>query len=615
MLTMALPKSARFFVGLAAAAAFSCEPATGPGAAPDEIAVGTAVSGALTTTDNARFYSFTAEAGASYVVFATVAPGALQVEVDNSAHAAVAGGTVVAGGAALTASPAVSFTAPARDAYHLVVRTYPAFTAAQYTVLVFRVMDGPEQRGAVFTIGDTVADSIEPVGDVDVYTTQLQAGEDVVATAEAPDAAGPGQLLLTVLPETGSTPLATGLFPAGGPASTATRRIHASASGTYRFRVSATVVGGALHGAYRLWTWAVNHAPERVPAALPYDTVLRGEFIDRAGDIDEFTFMAAAGAQVNAFYQSAVASHLDVVAPGGAVLGTVTASANTDLFHGGLTETVMLPETGTYTLRVSGDGTALAETGPYQLFLYGVDRGPEKVPAAIAPGDTVSGEAIDLPGDVDEFTFPAAGGRAYYAFLQAGSDSASIEPDLRLDVVDSTGAVLGSVESSVMDSSLTGQMTTVVTPPDSGTLMVRVTGVSPLNAGPYRLLVYAVDPGPESGPDTLALGDSVSGQAIDVPGDVDTYRVHAADSTVVNLAAAFSGTGVGEAYLTASLTDSASGAVVTGVSVAPDAAAASGGVILPPGTYLLRVAGGRSDGRPVLWGPYRVWLFTLGSGP
>jgi hypothetical protein len=47
---------------------------------------------------------------------------------------------------------------------------------------------------------------------------------------------------------------------------------------------------------------------------------------------------------------------------------------------------------------------------PYSLAVIAVNRAPETAPAAIALGDTVSGESIDTRADVDEFRFTATAG-------------------------------------------------------------------------------------------------------------------------------------------------------------------------------------------------------------
>src|SRR2546422_6271542 len=65
-------------------------------------------------------------------------------------------------------------------------------------------------------------------------------------------------------------------------------------------------------GPYRFWSYPIDRAPEHRPAAMPLAAEVRGETIDPAGDVDEFTFTAAAGAEYNAFVQAPRPVQLEV---------------------------------------------------------------------------------------------------------------------------------------------------------------------------------------------------------------------------------------------------------------------------------------------------------------
>src|SRR5205807_8410804 len=122
--------------------------------------------------------------------------------------------------------------------------------------------------------------------------------------------------------------------------------------------------------------------------------------------------------------------------------------------------------------------------------------------------------------------------------FQAGRGSP--ETYLQLDVVDSAGTRLGGVSSSGTDTSLLRQVTGRFALPTTGTYRLRVSGTvdrTDRDRGPYRVLLYKVNRRPETAPDTIALGDSVSGESIDMPGDVDAWRFNVRDSVGVNLAA------------------------------------------------------------------------------
>ena len=451
-----------------------------------------------------------------------------------------------------------------------------------------------------FAIGDTVSNrTLSPVGAVDILTAHADSGEDFVAVAESPTVWGLGPIGLTVWDPQGGT-VAQAVFPTGAPARITTGRMHAHSAGDYRFAfagIPQTLNGvqePLFHGPYRFWTYAIDPAPEQAVDGLTPGAVVTNESIDPTGDVDVFTFPAAAGSQVNVFYQSAIASHLEIGPNGGTALGTLAAASDTGLYSN-FTGDLNLPATGTYSVRVLGDGAAIADTGRYRLLVYPINRQPETVPPTITPGDTVTGEAIDLPGDIDEFPFTALGGRDYYAFLQAQSGSAATI--LELDVVDSTGAVLGSVQSHGADTSLTSQGSDRISVATTRTLRLRVSGAG-ASVGPYRLLLYLVNPKPESVPDTIIFGDSVVGESIDFRGDVDVFRVHVTDSSEVSL--------VWQSSVSLAVADSATGTFAALDGDYPDPYSAAT-LRLSRGTYLVRVAG--------TVGPYRLWLFRFKLGP
>jgi len=119
-----------------------------------------------------------------------------------------------------------------------------------------------------------------------------------------------------------------------------------------------------------------------------------------------------------------------------------------------------IPGTGRRHVRGARAGTApsqIADTGAYRLFLYPIDRRPEHVSATITPGDTISGEQIDRPGDIDEFTFSGVAGEEFNTFFQA--ENGSPETSLQLEVVDGAGTVLRTVQSVGTDTSLLRQVT------------------------------------------------------------------------------------------------------------------------------------------------------------
>jgi hypothetical protein len=249
--------------------------------------------------------------------------------------------------------------------------------------------------------------------------------------------------------------------------------------------------------------------------------------------------------------------------------------------------------------------------GPYRFWSYAISRAPEHVAASLIIGAEIDGETIDPAGDVDEFTFQATAGDEFNAFLQS--------PDaVLLEVVPDTGPPVTSVASGP-DTGLYRAATGRFTLAQGGSYKVRVSGTTSSersDTGSYRFLLYPVHRAPESLPDSLALGDSLLGEAIDVPGDVDEFHVTVPDSSGMDLVAQIGASASGGA-LDVSLIDSGGHAVATARPLAAGGVDQSGTVSIGPGTYTLRVQGHADTGdeRSLFVGPYSIWLYKLPAGP
>ncbi|HTS87878.1 MAG TPA: hypothetical protein VMG41_05255 [Gemmatimonadales bacterium] len=598
--------------------AVDCESPTAPrsGQSSERIAVGTTVSGSLSGSDSLRIYSFPVAKDSYYVVLANVTSGgATLVLRDSGQGGAVNGRGITPNGLGLYSNLIFSFAPASPGVWSVEVHDSPHGAATSFQLLVFLVNRAPEIAPPQFAIGDTVRnETIDVPADIDIFTAHVDSGQDFVVSASAPGASGAGPISLYVGGPSPPVMLNPVSFASGVPAYATTGRLHAGATGTYTFSFqSASVTPPLFSGPYQFWSWAVNPAPEHVPSVLQPGTLVTGERIDRTGDLDRFTFSDTAGALISVFYLSAVPSHLDVGPAGGGILASIPYDTTDTSVYARSTGRLTLAQTGTYAVTVSGDGPLLADTGAYRLIVYPIDPRPERVAAAISPGDTVKGESIDVAGDVDEFTFTATAGQDYYAFLQAKTGLARTQ--MELDVVDSTNTVLGIAYSTGADTSLRLQMTPRINVATTRTLRLRVEAPD-TSTGPYQLLLYVVNTKPESRPDTIALGDSLSGESLDIPGDVDQFRIHVVSPTNVNVIASYQGfIDPSQAWLGVTVTDSATGAAVASATASSDTAVATGGFEASPGTYLVRVGAQGYAGRPVAWGPYRLWVVTYSSGP
>ncbi len=567
--------------------------------------------------DSIRRYSFVAVPEAEYTISIEARQGIVQLTVVDSSRQQV---VVMLGSASdppQFAKRGATFATPEGGVQLLEVRSIPGDSAARFRFLVARRNLEPEFRAAAFSVGDTVAgETIESADDVDLFFTETTPGREIVAVMEAPGDSGGGFLNLYVTAEANGVPVAFLFAESGSPPYATTGRVTVPPSGRLWFRFWPQS-SGLFRGAFRFWTYAIDRAPEHRAASVPLSTEIADEGLDRSGDVDEFVFTVAAGAEINAFFQASRRFQLEIAPQAGAPLASITdtSTADTSLFAES-TGRIQFPQAGTYVARVSGY-SLVSEAGPYRLYLYAIDRRPERAAQAITPGDTVAGESIDLPGDVDEFTFPAAAGQEFIAYLQARDGSPQTR--LRLEAVDADGTVLRTATSVGNDSVLLQHASGRFVMRSTGTHRLRVSGVPDgsldRSTGPYRLLLYRVNRAPESAPATLAFGDSVFGESVDAPGDADEFQVTVSDSSGANLVVQLTGGSAEGTALGAQLVDPATGQVLNATTPFGQGAGMTGRLSLGPGSYIVRVDGSLFRDPSYLRGSYRLWFYRFGLGP
>jgi hypothetical protein len=266
--------------------------------------------------------------------------------------------------------------------------------------------------------------------------------------------------------------------------------------------------------------------------------------IEPTGDIDEFTFAGTEGDEVAAFLQTLSGGYFNdlelcLLADAGTAdeleLGCVRSNGDDTSLWGQSTGRFALPRSTTYTVRVSGVG---GDTGPYRFQVYPIDRAPEVQAQALALNDTIEGESIAPPGDIDEFTFAGTEGEEVAGFLQ--TLSGGYFNDLELCLVADAGTLdeleLGCVRSNGDDTSLWGQSTGRFRLPRTTTYTVRVLGVqSAEDQGPYRFMAYLVDRAPEDIAQSVAVGDTIAGESITPPGDIDEFTFSGMAGQVVEV--------------------------------------------------------------------------------
>ncbi len=582
-----------------------CESPAGPVGVRERVPVGQVITASVDSADTLRRYSFTTIEG-EHAVFLQVLAGTAVLSVMDSGTQAVVGGVFGTPASGTLADLSTgSFVAQTGAVYDVSVRAYPSRSTARFEFLVFRVNPDPEMIPATFSIGDTVTgETIDPTVDYDDFVMTGQAGQEVVAVAEALGPRSSGPVGLVVLDSVTNALLGAVFAPAGSPARTTTGRFRLPTSQDYRFRFR-SVIGPypRYRGAYRFWSYLINRSPEHRPPSVSVGSEVRGEAIDRAGDVDDFAFQGAAGDELNAFLQASRPFTLEVASATGATLGAVVSTgADTGLFkhasgrfrlpqakeinvffqsQNGSPETYLqldaldptgtvlqsvqsvgtdtslfqratgrfaLLTTGTHRLRVTGVLSTIArDTGPYRLFLYQVNRRPETTPDTLAFGDSISGEAIALPGDVDEWRVTVPDSSGANLVLQPGADARNGSLSATL-INRATGQTVA--QAYAYTPTALGQSGAFHVAPGVYTLRVEGSVQEPaLFQGSYRVFLYKFRFGPENVPDTLAIGDTVSGESLTPLGDVDVFFFRAARGQHLNLALQSLASGALSAFL------------------------------------------------------------------
>lgn len=603
----------------AVVASWTCgEGATGPKHVYQMIAVADTVSGHLPVGASEVQFAFSAAADSTYAVFLQTTHGNVLLTASDTAQGVVLGQVLATPGHQLLERATFPFgfgSAP-------VLLVVTGADSGTFRLFVYKVHRGPEGRSSRFALGDTVQESLETLADIDTFVVAGTAGEELIAYVQATDSLAPGIVSLGVesLAGVGSIAGDSDLQ------QEASDRFVLPTTRDYRITLQAAndfLTGiRSFHGNYRFQVRAVQRNPESTSVVLqPGDTVT-GESIDYVGDIDEFTLAGPPGQEFNVFFQALSGStttrlELDVLDSNGQVVtGVQSGGADADLlrqavgrfaFSGG----------GPYRLQVFGvNPRVLADRGAYRFWVYPVNRHPETFVDTLVYRDSVMTEAIDFPGDVDEFHVAVPESTLASLLLRLGNDAA--DGTLELALEDSNGTTIRSVVAAGAGTATPGG-SVELTP---GNYVLRTIGYSDPRSyfhGHYEIHLHVgFTTRPESVADSVAIGDTIGGEALTPLGDVDVYRFLGQRGEHLN--AAIEGqsapSGGGFAVLLVGPTDEFVG--ITSSPTAPDSLGAheTGRLDLTDsGWYEVRVIGASDP--PVLGeeGPYRLALTLRSTAP
>lgn len=439
---------------------------------------------------------------------------------------------------------------PSTGTYRLRVSGYDGYCArgyrGAYKVFLHRVNRQPETAPDTLAFGDSLSgESIDLPGDFDEFrvTVPDSSGANLAFELQVPSPPYPGLIVKLIDSTTGQVITA----PSGAGATRTSSGTLSLAPGRYIVRVDASVDldFSTVRGPYRLWFYRFGFGPEAAPDTFAIGDTVSGEAVEPWGDTDAFHFYGVRGQHVNIALQG-------LADPGGRFRAWITGPPNGPehmfaslesgtsdaALHDHQTRRMDLSATGWYHVTVGGpEGMgSIASRGTYRFAVESLSVAPEQTSSALVPGDSVTSEAIDTPGDWDEFTVSAAPGSEVYATFR-GSPFMSIRNPAASD---SLAGLYGWQYDKVLGP---------VTVPAGGA--VTIASYQPASfvrfcydascggllsfVGPYSFRVFALNRAPESVPATFALGDTVRGEAVSPIGDIDEFTGSGAPGDTVTV--------------------------------------------------------------------------------
>ncbi len=526
-------------------------------------------------------YTATVVAGESYRVFLQTTSGApsarLRVRLPALALAIASsnGDTALANNFTDTFFPTT--TGPIQLQVEGIENTF-GLHRGSYRLFLYHIHRLPELVPATFTAGDSViAETIEYPGDIDSFTVIPSASGFVNYVLRQPGSQ-PGALQFN-WPTTNSASGVRCAANIGAPISCGGGTHAVPPAGEWL-----TLQGDpAYRGAFEIRSDPIDTLPEVAPSAIMLGQPML-ETITPIGDIDRFQVTAGPGELFDLEFAGGNSCSCDSFilsfAKGTAFLLHYSGSGPT-----WRTGRFAFPDTGTYTMVVSGSngGTVLTETGSYQFTLRIAPVGTETAAPALTASDTVSTEAIDWLGDLDEFTVTAPAGQEIIA---------TVTPQLEVDALD----------PATPDTLRTGPggATGIVTIPAGGQLRLRVFEPRPNTfsieqittafqfLGGYTLALQVLNRAPESAPVAVTRGAQVF-ESIEHIGDIDeyTYAGVAGDTASITLDNLPS---YGNLPLLLELVNPVDGSVLTSTNTQSQTPNTAPTVTLPvTGSYLIRL--------------------------
>lgn len=316
-----------------------------------------------------------------------------------------------------------------------------------YQIVTSGASTGPEVAPAVLVPGDTITETVEPLGDWDRHAVRVGPRTHLDVLLQGLGEPGGDPMVMHVGPP-GEPPVAWLEAPSYTPTlgEVRTRRITFSAEGEYHIEVLAGRMGPGFdsRGSYRLAVLEIDPRPETAAPVLALGDSVVGEALDELGDVDRFTVVGAPGQLAVLAITGEFRAAIEVFDPAS---GNTLSTTNFQPGPARFTAPLRLDANGELHFEVleacaAGCAESYRATGPYTAYAWPFDPAPERAPARIELGDTVA-DAIDNPADVDEYSIDGNAGQTLRILIGRPADA---PPDVTvwISLVAPDGEILSS---------------------------------------------------------------------------------------------------------------------------------------------------------------------------
>ena len=464
----------------------------------------------------------------------------------------------VAPGGELEAGASGNYTLPTTGHYRVRIRSSTTVrldaTAVPYRFQAYVVDTLPEHTSPQLTLGDTISESIDHVGDIDSYTISAAPGT-LLNLFVAPDSSTPNSVIIHVRNPASAVPLVQFWVNAGArlldnPSGT----FVVPASGTVSVRVEEPSRDALYRGTYRLFVYPVNLSPETGSSTLSLGVAPVSGAIDQYGDVDEYSFTVD-HQQVVALRTNDPSSY-----PNELRYRVISDVTGYDVMNTVGSDRAELPP-GSYRLRVDPGTAQSSYRGAYQFVLASLDTLPENVTATIAANQTISGETSAWPDDIDRFTFTAAAADTIVFTFTRSPNEPTWQQDF--SVTD-----LASGQLSTMNVAGDVVQAARVDMAPGAHYRLQVEGINTTwqagGSGAYTLSARRVTAAPEHRPAAIAIGDTIR-DSVDYFGDIDDYVLTGTPGAEINLSGEFPSPPTGGRGLAMTVIDPSTNAVLASI--------------------------------------------------